>query len=100
VPYNGMLVGVDRFFGIYVGFPSYMIATFLLPLIYGARRFVLVHAVAGGGGLAAALTTNPNKMPAIWCLFSVTILLIGPSAPIRKTVTATSWWGRQVESVA
>jgi hypothetical protein len=48
VPYNGMLVGVDRFFGIYVGFPSYMIATFLLPLIYGAWRFVLVHAVAGG----------------------------------------------------
>ncbi|MEH6647609.1 DUF5765 domain-containing protein [Sulfitobacter sp.] len=96
-PYNGLLIGIERFVGIYAGFPSYIIAAFLLPLIYGAWRFSLVHAVAGPS-LAAALTTNPNEMPAIWCLFSITILLIGLSAPIRKTVTATHWWGRPVES--
>lgn len=99
VPYNGLLVGIEGFFGVYAGFPSYMIAAFIMPLIYGAWRFVLVHAVAGPG-LAAALTTNPNEMPAIWCLFSITILLIGLSPPIRRTITATSWWGRQVDSVA
>lgn len=97
VPYNGLLVGFERFLGTSAGFPSYMIAAFLLPLIYGAWRFVLVHAVAGPG-LAAALTTNPNEMPAIWCLFSIMILLIGLSQPIRRAVTASSWWGRQVEN--
>ncbi|MGC1505304.1 MAG: DUF5765 domain-containing protein [Sulfitobacter sp.] len=97
VPYNGLLVGVEQYLGVYAGFPSYMISAFLLPLIYGAWRFVLVHAVAGPV-LAASLTTNPNEMPAIWCLFSITILLIGLSPPIRKAVTTTRWWGRQVEN--
>lgn len=97
VPYNGMLVGMERAFGVYPGFPSYMIVAFVVPLIYGAWRFVLVHAVAGPI-LAAALTTNPNEMPAIWCLFSIAILLIGLSPLVRKTVTATTWWGRRVEN--
>ena len=68
VPYNGLLVSVERMFGIYSGFPTYLIAALILPLIYGAWRFVIVHAVAGPV-LAAYLTTNPNEMPAIWCLF-------------------------------
>ncbi|WP_390913767.1 DUF5765 domain-containing protein [Pseudosulfitobacter sp. SM2401] len=95
VPYNGLLVRVERIFGIYSGFPTYMIAAFILPLIYGAWRFVIVHAVAGPI-LAASLTTNPNEMPAIWCLFSIAILLISLSPVVRKTVSTTHWWGRPV----
>ena len=95
VPYNGMLLGLERTYGLHAGFPTYMVAAFIMPLIYGAWRFVVVHAIAGPV-LATALTTNPNEMPAIWCLFSIAILLIGLSPAVRKTVTATHWWGRQV----
>ena len=96
VPYNGLLVRVERIFGIYSGFPTYMATAFILPLIYGAWRFVIVHAVAGPI-LAANLTTNPNEMPAIWCLFSIAILLISLSPVVRRTVSNTHWWGRSVE---
>lgn len=95
VPYNGLMVPVERFLSVYPGFPSYMVAAFLVPLAYGAWRFVLVHALAGPV-LAASLTTDPNEMPAIWCLFSIAILLIGLSPPIRRGVTTTGWWGRPV----
>lgn len=95
VPYNGLLLPIERSLGIYGGFPTYMIAAFVLPLIYGAWRFVIVHAVAGPV-LAMSLTTNPNEMPAIWCLFSIAILLVGLSPPIRNVVTATHWWGKQI----
>lgn len=73
-----------------------MIAAFGVPLIYGAWRFVLVHAFAGPI-LAAALTTNPNEMPAIWCLFSIAILLISLSPQVRHHMTTPSWWGRQMD---
>lgn len=95
VPYNGLLVPAEQLIGIYAGFPSYMIAAFVVPLIYGAWRFVIVHAVAGPI-LATNLTTNPNEMPAIWCLFSIAILLIAISPFIKRSVATTRWWGRAV----
>lgn len=95
VPYNGLMVPVERHFGIYPGFPTYMVAAFLLPLLYGAWRFVVVHAVAGLI-LAPGLTTNPNEMPAIWCLFSIAILLIGLNKVVRKKVSTERWWGRRL----
>ena len=96
VPYNGLLVPLEKAVGIYMGFPTYMIAVFVMPLFYGAWRFVLMHALAGPV-LASAMTDNPNEMPAIWCLFSIFILLIGLSLRARRSVTATQWWGRNVE---
>ena len=99
VPYNGLLVPVDRFLGLDSGFPGYLAAAFLVPLAYGAWRFVLMHALMGPI-LAASLTTNPNEMPAIWCLFSIAILLIALFAPLRRHVTTTSWWGRAVDHAA
>ncbi|WP_245626859.1 DUF5765 domain-containing protein [Aestuariivita boseongensis] len=99
VPYNGLLVPLDKALGMSSGFPSYMVAAFLLPLLYGAWRFVLMHALAGPI-LAASLTTNPNEMPAVWCLFSIAILLIGLSAPIRRVVSTERWWGRDVPDSA
>ncbi len=95
VPYNGLTVRAEQFFGIYPGFPAYMIAAFVVPLFYGAWRFVAVHAVVGPI-LATALTTNPNEMPAIWCLFSVAIILISLSPAIRKKVATDRWWGQRV----
>lgn len=87
VPFNGLLTGLPLP-GIVAdwGFPSYILATFALPLIYGAWRLVLFHALAGP--ILAGLTTgNPNEVPAIWCLFSIAIILVALSPAIRRTMT-------------
>tara|TARA_R110002074_G_scaffold124886_1_gene261547 strand:+ start:302 stop:691 length:390 start_codon:yes stop_codon:yes gene_type:complete len=74
----------------------------LVPDVVKRRLRVRIFAVCAVAGpvLAASLTTNPNVIPAIWCLFSIAILLIGLSPVIRKTVTTTHWWGRSVEGLA
>ncbi len=92
IPYNGMLLPLEAPFGIYSGFPTYLVVAFLLPLIYGAWRLVVFHALAGPG-LAMLLTDNFNEQPAIWCLFSIGILLIALSPLIRRRFEIKSWWG-------
>jgi hypothetical protein len=78
VPLNDL----PRLLGLPVQFPAYILAAFVLPLVYGAWRFVLFHALAGPI-LASMLTGNPNEMPAIWCLFSIGIILIALSPAVR-----------------
>ena len=56
-------------------FPGYLLAVFALPALYGAWRFALFHALAGPI-LAGLLTDKPLEMPAIWCLFSIGIILV------------------------
>ncbi len=83
VPYNGLMATIDWPVVGTWGFPTYIIATFLVPLLYGAWRLVLFHALAGPI-LAGQLTGNPNEVPAIWCLFSIGIILIALSPMIRR----------------
>ncbi len=71
-------------FGLPVFLP-YLLAAFVLPLLYGAWRFVLFHAAAGPI-LASMLTDNPNEWPAVWCLFSIGLILIALSPAIRHRV--------------
>jgi hypothetical protein len=92
IPYNGLLVPFEAAIGTEMGFPTYMAAVFLLPLVYGAWRLVLFHGLAGPV-LAWQLTNNANEMPAIWRLFSIFILLIALSPPVRRTFSSRSWWG-------
>ncbi len=83
VPFNGLLAWIDwPMIGMW-GFPTYMLAVFLLPLVYGAWRLALFHLLAGPV-LAGLLTSNPNEVPAIWCLFSIGIVLIALSPAIRR----------------
>lgn len=91
VPYNGLLVPLENTVGVHAGFPSYMLVAFLLPLVYGAWRFVVFHALAGPI-LASFLTSNPNEQPAIWCLFSIGILLMSLSPLIRRRFETSDWW--------
>lgn len=95
VPYNGLLVPLENLLGTGAGFPSYMIASFIVPLAYGAWRFVLVNLLMGPV-LASLLTDNPNEMPAVWCLFSIAIICIGLSPLVRRSVETRNWWGREV----
>ncbi|MCL5775936.1 DUF5765 domain-containing protein [Limibaculum sp. FT325] len=90
IPYNGLLVPLETALGTSPGFPSYMLAVFVMPLLYGAWRFVLFHLLAGPL-LARLLTDNPNEMPAIWCLFSIGLVLAGLSPAIRRRFSATRW---------
>lgn len=99
VPYNGLMQPVEAVFGTGSGFPTYMLAAFALPLLYGAWRFVLLH-IAAGPALAHLLTSDPNEMPAVWCLLSIAILCLGLSPAVRRRVAAESWWGRPVRGSA
>lgn len=83
MPLNDMWGFLGEGVKYYVPLPSYTLAVFVLPLAYGAWRLVLMHAVLGPG-LATALTSNPNETPAVWCLFSIGLLLIGMSPFIRR----------------
>ncbi|MEJ1161274.1 DUF5765 domain-containing protein [Prosthecomicrobium sp. N25] len=94
IPYNDLL-GMAQPAGLRLTFPTYMIAVFLVPALYGAWRFVLIHALAGPI-LANMLTDNPNEWPAVWCLFSIGIILIGLSPWLQARVSARYWplWPR------
>ena len=55
--------------------PNYFLAVFVLPLLYGSWRALLVGSIFGPV-VAYLSTTNQNEMPAIWCLFSVFLFLV------------------------
>jgi hypothetical protein len=52
----------------------YALAVFVVPLFYGAWRGVLFALI--GPVVAYATTQNPNEWPAVWCLFSVALMLL------------------------
>ena len=78
VPFNGLMVPIEQILGIEAAFPTYAIAAFLVPLCYGAWRFAAFHALLGPL-LAERFTNDPREMPAIWCLFSVGIVILSLS---------------------
>lgn len=85
VPYNGLFAPIELWRNFNLPFPSYMLSVFVVPLLYGAWRFVVFHALAGPI-LASLLTDNPLEMPAIWCLFSIALLSVGLLPPLRRVV--------------
>lgn len=87
VPFNGLAVPLEQALGLPTPFPTYILAAFVVPLLYGAWRFVIFHALVGPI-LAILLTDNPNEMPAIWCLFSIGILLVSLSPWLWRRFSA------------
>lgn len=87
VPFNGLAVPLEQALGLPAPFPTYVLAAFVVPLLYGAWRFVIFHALVGPI-LAILLTDNPNEMPAIWCLFSIGILLVSLSPWLWRRFSA------------
>jgi hypothetical protein len=79
IPLNGL----PGRLGLSTPFPDYLLAVFALPALYGAWRFALFHALAGPI-LAGFLTDNPLEMPAIWCLFSIGIILVVLTPGVRR----------------
>lgn len=82
VPLNNLF---GDFANTYLQYPEYFLVLFLMPLLYGSWRFVVFHFFAGPL-FAHLLTNDVDEMPAIWCLFSVGIMIIGLSPYIRGKV--------------
>jgi Family of unknown function (DUF5765) len=78
------------------GFPTYLVAGFLLPFVYGSWRLNVYHILCGPL-LARMLSENMNERPAIWCLLSIGILLVVVKTPLRKYLHVRKYpfgWGR------
>lgn len=75
---------------------GYYIPAFVLPILYGSWRFTLYHIIVGPL-LAASTTSNLNEWPAVWCLFSIGLLLVVIKTPLRKYLHQTNWflWGKE-----
>jgi len=69
----------------------YIFGGFLLPLFYGSWRWVLYHFIVGPV-MASFSTSNPNEMPAVWCLFSTMIIALMVNTRIRKFIYVKSWF--------
>lgn len=98
VPTNGMLnfITVDSWASFLTAYPSYFIAAFAMPLLYGSWRITIYHFLIGPQ-LAMLLTNDPNEVAAIWCLLSIGILLLVVKTPIRRFMFVKSWllWPKQ-----
>lgn len=70
---------------------AYMIAIFLLPLIYGAWKLAGLHLMIGPV-LSYALTKNPNEWPTVWCLFSIAIILIVFIPRLMRWLRVKKWY--------
>lgn len=92
VPTNGICNSmVDSWWYIFAdGYPTYVIAGFLLPLLYGSWRATAYHYIMGPT-LALLTTSNINEWPAIWCLFSIGLLLVVVKTPLRRYLHVRKW---------
>lgn len=70
---------------------GYYFPAFFLPVIYGSWRFTVYHILVGPA-LALLTTNNWNEWPAVWCLFSIGLLLVVIKTPIRKILYQRSWF--------
>ena len=93
IPTNGILnfITVDSWASFLTVYPTYLLAAFLMPLIYGSWRITVYHFLVGPQ-LAMMLTSNLNEVAAIWCLLSIGILLLVVKTPIRQFMFVRSWW--------
>lgn len=91
IPYTDIIPPLPLAPGTALPFPSYVLAAFGLPLLYGAWRFVVFHLVAGPG-LASLLTNNPQEMPAVWCLFSIALVSVWFIPWLRRQIGGVAWF--------
>ena len=75
-------------------FNMYIVAAFIMPLVYGSWKMTVYH-ILTGPFLAYLSTNNPNEWAAVWCLYSIGLLLLLLKTPIRGFLHVRSWfWWR------
>jgi hypothetical protein len=87
IPLNDLMAPARALLHTFGSHPTYLVAAFLVPLAYGAWRLVVWHALSGPI-LASLLTDDPREMAAIWCLFSIGILLVALVPWLRGRMAA------------
>ena len=70
---------------------AYTIPAFILPLIYGSWRFTL-YLFLFGPLLAMSVARSPTEWPAVWCLFSIALLVLVFVPKIRKLFYVNKWY--------
>jgi hypothetical protein len=69
----------------------YILAAFIVPVLYGSWKWSLYHYVVGP--LAASFTTSDvSERPAVWCLFSTCIIALLVNTRIRKYIQVKKWF--------
>ncbi len=69
---------------------SYILASFVMPTIYGSWRFVGFHYLIGPW-ISDVTTNDPNEYCAVWCLFSIALCVSVIKTPIRKHLHVKKW---------
>jgi len=72
-------------------FNMYVVTAFLLPVLYGSWKMTIYHIITGPF-LAYLTTSNPNEWAAVWCLYSIGLLLLLLKTPIRGFLHVRSWF--------
>jgi hypothetical protein len=74
------------------GYLGYPLMSFFIPTLYGSWRFILFSWLAGPF-LAGLTTSNINEWPAVWCLFSIGLVLAIIKTPLRYHLhVGDPWW--------
>jgi hypothetical protein len=73
------------------GARAYALVAFVLPVLYGSWRFTLYHLLTGPF-LAFLTTGNLNELAAVWCLFSIALLLVVIKTPLRGYLHVRRWF--------
>lgn len=93
LPLNGLFYeSLQNLFGFNYGLHAfvYIFAVFILPVIYGSWRIVVLHYLMGP--LVSSLTTSdPNEFIAVWCLYSIALCLAVIKSPVRRYLHVKSW---------
>ncbi len=71
-------------------FSAYIIATVIVPILYGAWRFCAYQMLLGPV-ISMILSSSPNERPAIWCLISIGVLVILLHTKLRNLMYSQSW---------
>jgi hypothetical protein len=71
---------------------AYFMSVFLLPLCYGSWK-ATVYSTLMGPVITLLTTHNANEFAAVWCLYSVGILLLLFKLPIRQYLYVNSYYG-------
>lgn len=73
------------------GWIWYILAGFVLPVIYGSWKWSLYHYVVGPF-MASLTTSDVNERPAVWCLFSTMIIAMLVNTRLRNYIYIKRWW--------
>jgi hypothetical protein len=69
---------------------GYIAPVFGLPLLYGAWRPTIYH--MAWAAFAWSLSSSPNERPAVWCLFSISLLMMVFYKPLLNWMYNKKWY--------